>query len=180
MADDNENLTQSRSRLERFVTLFVRHDVEFLVIGGQAEILMGGARVTFDTDLCYHRSAENLERLASALAEVNPSLRGAPADLPFILDAKALAFGNNYTLTTDIGALDLLGWVEPIGDYNALLARAESHVVRQIPVRTIGLEDLIRIKQHINRPKDRDSLFQLVAIRAIRNEQRNEATDEHD
>jgi hypothetical protein len=180
MADDNESVAQSQSRLFRFASLLIRHDVEFLVIGGQAEILMGGARVTFDTDLCYHRTPENLERLASALAEINPSLRGAPADLPFKLDAKALAYGNNYTLVTDIGALDLLGWVEPIGDYNALLAGAENHFIREIPVRTIGLEDLIRIKQHINRAKDRDSLFQLVAIRAIRNEARDKTTDEHD
>jgi hypothetical protein len=180
MPDDNASLAEGQSRLFRFVTLLVRHSVEFLVIGGQAEILMGGARVTFDTDLCYHRTPENLERLASALAEVNPFLRGAPADLPFKLDAKALAFGNNYTLVTDIGALDLLGWVEPIGDYSALLAGAENHTIGHVAVRTIGLEDLIRIKQHINRPKDRDSLFQLVAIRAIRNEQRNKTTDEHD
>ena len=179
MPDDNENLAQSQSRLFRFVTLLSRHKVDFLVIGGQAEILMGGARVTFDTDLCYDRSPHNLERLASALAEINPSLRGAPAELPFKFDAQALAFGSNYTLVTDIGALDLLGWVEPIGDYNALQASAETHVVRQTPVRTIGLEDLIRIKEHINRPKDRDSLFQLIAIRAIRNEQRKKNTDDH-
>src|ERR1043165_6656100 len=147
MPDDNESVAQSQSRLYRFADLLLRHSVEFLVIGGQAEILMGGARVTFDTDLCYRRTPENLERLATALAEINPTLRGAPLDLPFKLDARALAFGNNYTLITDIGILDLLGWIEPIGDYNALLANSEEHVVRQLPLRTIGLEELIRVKQ---------------------------------
>src|SRR4051794_12383100 len=117
MADDSENSTTSQSRLEKIAALFLRHGVEFLVIGGQAEILMGGARVTFDTDLCYRRTPENLERLARAVAELNPSLRGAPVDLPFKLDAAALAFGNNYTLNTSLGPLDLLGWIEPLGEY---------------------------------------------------------------
>jgi hypothetical protein len=180
MADDNESMKQNQSRLEKIIALFDRHHVEFLVVGGQAEILMGGARVTFDTDLCYRRTTENLERLASALSEINPSLRGAPADLPFQLDARALAFGNNYTLNTDYGSLDLLGWVEPLGDYESLLTHAETYSVRGIPVQTIGLEDLIRVKQHIGRSKDRDSLLQLLAIRAIRNEQRDTATGDHD
>jgi hypothetical protein len=180
MADSNESETPSQSRLENIAALFVRHNVEFVVIDGQAEILMGGARVTFDTDLCYRRTAENLERLANALAEIRPSLRGAPADLPFKLDARALAFGNNYTLNTDFGPLDLLGWVEPIGNYESLIPNHETYSVRGIPVQTIGLEDLIRIKQHIGRSKDRDSLLQLLAIRALRNEQREASPDEHD
>jgi hypothetical protein len=42
----------------------------------------------------------NLARLAAALVELKPTLRGAPADLPLILDAQALAFESNYTLQT--------------------------------------------------------------------------------
>lgn len=80
---------------ERIVDLLVRHGVEFIVIGGQAEVLMGGARVTLDADLCYRRSQENLERLAVALRELKPTLRGAPPDLPFKIDAQLLALGNN-------------------------------------------------------------------------------------
>jgi hypothetical protein len=145
-----------------------KHDVDFLVIGGQAEALMGSPRVTYDTDLCYRRSPENLARLAAALREINPTLRGAPADLPFVLDSQALAFGNNYTLDTSIGPLDLLGWVEPLGGYEALLPACEVYRVGDFELRTIGLEDLIKIKQHIGRSKDRESLLQLLAIREIR------------
>ena len=32
----------------------------------------------------------------------------------------------------------------------------------------VGLDDLIRIKEHINRPKDRDSLMHLRAIKKLR------------
>ena len=164
MAADSDK----QSELRTVVELFAQHGVEFLVIGGRAEQLMGGARVTYDTDLCYKRSAENLERLAAALRQVRPTLRGAPPDLPFKIDARALALGSNFTFVTPFGSLDLLGWVEPIGDYDALAAHAESYSLGELTVRTISLADLIRVKEHIRRPKDRDSLFQLHAIKQIR------------
>jgi hypothetical protein len=171
MADDSANPETEQSDLERIAAILLHHKVEFLVVGGQAEVLMGSPRVTFDTDLCYLRSKENLERLADALKELNPTLRGAPADLPFKLDAQALAFGNNYTLNTSLGPLDLLGWVEPLGTYDSLIPRSETYTVGTATLRTIGLEDLIRIKQHLGRAKDRESLLQLMAIRSLRKQQ---------
>jgi predicted nucleotidyltransferase len=163
MADEQE-----KSDLNRIVELFQRHDVEFLVIGGQAETLFGSARVTFDVDLCYRRDAENLERLARALKELKPTLRGAPPDLPFQIDARSLALGANFTFDTNFGPLDLLGYVEPIGNYEALIAHAESYPIGSYTVRTISLDDLIRVKEHIRRTKDRDSLLQLQAIKRLR------------
>ena len=77
MADDSENRTPEPSDLAKIAEVLQRYQVEFLVIGGQAEILMGSPRVTFDTDLCYRRSQQNLERLADAIAELRPALRGA-------------------------------------------------------------------------------------------------------
>src|SRR5215218_4115452 len=88
------------TRLEHAAQLLTRHRVNFLVIGGQAEYLFGSPRVTYDVDLCYQRSGENLERLAAALRELKPTLRGAPPDVPVVLDARALALGNNYTFNT--------------------------------------------------------------------------------
>jgi hypothetical protein len=44
--------SESASQLRPFVELFRRHEVEFLVIGGQAESLMGSPRPTYDSDLC--------------------------------------------------------------------------------------------------------------------------------
>ena len=159
------------TRLERIARLFNAHGVRFIVIGGQAEYLMGSPRVTYDVDLCYERTKENLERLASALKELKPTLRGAPPDLPFIIDAGSLALGSNFTFNTAVGALDLLGWVEPLGDYEAIAKRATSVRVGDLDLLVIDLDDLIRIKQHIGRSKDRESLMQLLAIKRIRDEQ---------
>jgi len=158
-----------QSPLERFCALLAAHNVEFIVIGGQAEALMGSARVTYDVDFCYRRTADNLERLATALSTLALTLRGAPSDLKFRLDAQALALGQNYTFEVDGEyPLDFLGYLEPIGTYEDLLPHAETVSISGRPTQVIGLDDLIRIRRHINRPKDRESLLQLEAIKRLR------------
>jgi predicted nucleotidyltransferase len=159
-----------QTRLEQVISLFNRHGVKFIVIGGQAEYIFGSPRVTYDVDLCYERSPENLERLAQALTELNPKLRGVPEGVPFILDARTLTMGSNFTFITPFGDLDILGYVEPIGDYSELLQRAKAWQLGDHSVMVIDLDDLIRIKKHVDRPKDRDSLYQLLAIKRVREE----------
>jgi predicted nucleotidyltransferase len=158
-----------QSPLERFCAVLAEHGVEFIVVGGQAEALMGSPRVTYDVDLCYRRTSDNLERLATALGTLDLTLRGAPPDLKFRLDAQALALGQNYTFEVDGEyPLDLLGYLEPIGSYEDLLPHAETVSIGGRPTHVIGLEDLIRIKRYLGRPKDRGSLSQLEAIKRLR------------
>ncbi|MFG0284448.1 MAG: hypothetical protein ACF8R7_08515 [Phycisphaerales bacterium JB039] len=158
-------MSDAATPLEIFVETFHRHRVDFMIIGGQAALLHGSPNVTYDTDLCYRRTEENLQRLADALHELKPTLRGAPQDLPFRLDARSLALGANFTFETTQGPLDLLGWVEPIGTYDDLIDNAEFYDINGIPTATIALDDLIRIKQHIRRQKDVAALDELLAIR---------------
>lgn len=165
MGDDT-----AKSRFARIVRRLLDYGVEFLVIGGRAETLMGSARVTYDTDLCYRRTQENMEKLAAALAELKPSLRGAPPDLPFRLDAESLALGCNFTFRTTEGDLDLLGYVEPLGTYDDIAPRAESMQLGEITIQVASLDDLIHIKSHLGRSKDRESLMHLQAIKRIREE----------
>jgi hypothetical protein len=103
-------------KVERFLKELHRLDVEFVIIGGMAAVAHGSAYLTVDLDLCYSRQKENLEKLAQALAPFHPLLRGVPTDLPFSLDLSAFKSGLNFTLTTDLGDLDLLGEVAGLGD----------------------------------------------------------------
>ena len=165
---------ETQTNFDQIVDLLRARMVEFIVIGGQAENLLGSARVTYDTDLCYRRTKDNLERLADALRELRPTLRGAPPDLPFLLDGQSLALGSNFTFCTTAGDLDLLGFVEPLGGFDELIENAKTITYNKRPLNVISLDDLIRIKQHINRPKDRDSLMHLLAIKRVREEQARE------
>jgi hypothetical protein len=71
--------------------------VEFILIGGVAGNVHGSARATYDIDVLYRRSADNLARLVSALAPLEPYLRGAPPGLPFTFDVGTLRRGLNFT-----------------------------------------------------------------------------------
>src|SRR5213078_3529458 len=102
-----------------------RQGVAFVLIGGVAARLHGSPSLTGDLDLCYDRRPENLERLAEALRELGARLRGVDDDVPFLLDAKTLAAGSNFTFVTVAGALDVLGSPAGTRGYDELVANAE-------------------------------------------------------
>ena len=165
MADETD-----KSALEQIAAILQSHRVEFIVIGGQAELLHGSPRVTYDVDVCYHRSVDNLKRLVAALKQLQPSLRNAPADLPFRIDEQSLALGCNFTFTTRFGDFDLIGYLEPLGDYLAVSDRAIDMHVGRLDLRVIHIDDLIAIREHLGRPKDKLSLYQLQAIKKIQSD----------
>ena len=136
-----------------------------MIVGGLAVTIHGSAYVTFDFDLCYARDAEDFSRLARALQPLHPRLRGAPEDLPFRVDEETLKRGLNFTLTTDLGDIDLLGELSGIG--NCVAASAVSMPVelfgRTFAVLTI--DALITSKRAAGRPKDLQVLPELEALR---------------
>ena len=95
--------------------------VQFIVVGGAAATAHGAARLTFDLDIVYERSSENIHRLATVLRDAQPYLRGAPPGLPFLFDEATIRRGLNFTLTCKMGDLDLLGEILGGGGYGDLL-----------------------------------------------------------
>ena len=95
--------------------------VDTIVVGGLAATIHGAARLTQDVDFVYSREPRNLERLALALQPHSPYLRGAPRGLPFEWSTATIVRGLNFTLTTALGDIDLLGEITGGGDYQALL-----------------------------------------------------------
>jgi predicted nucleotidyltransferase len=138
--------------------------VEYILVGGAAATAHGSARLTQDVDVVYRRSAENLHRLVAALAPHAPYLRGAPPGLPFRWDSATLQRGLNFTLTTELGAIDLLGEITGGGRYEDLLSDCVTLKVFGIACQCLGLERLIRVKRAAGRPKDLEAVAELEAI----------------
>jgi predicted nucleotidyltransferase len=138
--------------------------VDFIVIGGAAATAHGAARLTLDLDVVYNRSPENMEQLAGALAPYAPYLRGMPPGLPFRLDRKTLSNGMNFTLTTSLGAIDLLGEITGGGNYDDLLPYTIELVLFGLSCRCLNLERLIYVKRAAGRPKDLEALSELEAL----------------
>jgi hypothetical protein len=147
------------------VKLLARHNVRYVLIGGLAAVTRGSPLVTLDIDVCYARDTANLEQLAAALIEVNATLRGADADLPFRLDAMTLAKGDTFTLTTDLGWIDIIGTPAGTTGYEDLAKTADIYEVYGTRLLVAGVEDLIRMKRAAGRPKDLLALEELGALR---------------
>src|SRR5689334_4394643 len=64
------------------INSFVRHDVEFLIVGGIAAQLWGATRQTNDLDFCVRWTPENLDRVGAALVELDAGLRIEGLDEP--------------------------------------------------------------------------------------------------
>jgi hypothetical protein len=139
-------------------------DVRFILVGGFAGTVLGSPRVTIDLDVVYSREPANLERLVTALAPVKPYLRGAPAGLPFVFDVATVSRGLNFTLSTTLGDLDLLGDIPGGGTYERLLQGSSELTVLGTTVRVVSLRQLIHLKRAAGRPKDLESIAELELL----------------
>jgi hypothetical protein len=151
-----------------------RHRVEHVVVGGIAAISHGSPLPTEDLDITPDPAAENLARLASALAELGARLRvtgTGPVDLPF--DGRLLGQAEVWNLTTRGGDLHIV--FRPPGTGGFADLRRDAVVVDLAddarPL-VASLADVIRSKEASNRAKDRAQLpalrQTLEAIRARR------------
>ncbi len=150
----------------RLLRVLLDDAVEFILVGGVAGVLHGAARATYDVDVVYRRSPDNLSRLVEALAPHGPYLRGAPSGLPFSFDVETLRRGLNFTLTTALGDIDLLGDVTGGGRYEDLLAHSQPIPLLGTTCQCVTLEGLIRLKRAAGRPKDIEAIAELEALRA--------------
>ncbi|MBW2543362.1 MAG: hypothetical protein JRF15_14845 [Deltaproteobacteria bacterium] len=138
--------------------------VQFIIVGGAAATAHGAARLTQDLDIVYSRRPENLANLVAALAHHEPYLRGAPPDLPFTLDVETLQNGLNFTLTSKLGDIDLLGEIVGGGGYEQLVSDSIEIELFGIRCLCLGLEKLIQVKRAAGRPKDFEVLAELESI----------------
>ena len=144
------------------------NNVKFIVVGGMAAIAQGSAHLTADIDICYDRDKENLESLVKALTPFHPYLRGAPRDLPFIFDARTLKAGLNFTFSTDVGDIDIIGELSGIGYYDEVIKLSEETEIYNQKCYVLTLEGLTQNKKAVARKKDLELLTELEALREIR------------
>jgi hypothetical protein len=157
-------MTQEESQFGNLLQVLARSGAKFIVIGGLAGVAHGSARATFDLDVVYARDPDDLSRLVAALAPYQPYLRGAPPGLPFLWDQRTIQNGLNFTLTTTLGDLDILGEVVGGGDYYQLLPFAEELQLFGVECRCVTLEKLIQLKRAAGRTKDLDAIAELQAL----------------
>ncbi len=153
---------------EKIVRLFSEAGIECVIVGGLAATVHGSARLTQDVDFVYARNRTNIGRLVAALQPCSPYLRGAPPGLPFDWSEATIERGRNFTLTTTLGDIDLLGEITGGGDYDALAPHSMEVEIFGCRCRCLDLPGLIRAKRAAGRPKDLETLAELETLLAER------------
>jgi predicted nucleotidyltransferase len=145
--------------------LLSQSNVEYVIVGGIAIRSHGGNYITEDLDICYSRTRENLKKLADVLGPLNPRPRGIPETLPFVFDWSTLQHGTNFTFTTSLGDVDLLGEVKGLGGYDDLIKDSITVDLDGFPTHILSIPSLIIAKEAAARPKDEAGLKVLYALR---------------
>jgi hypothetical protein len=146
--------------------------VDFVVIGGVAGGAHGSAYPTYDLDVAYSSDPANLERLAGLLKDLGATLRGAPADVPFLLDAETPGRGGNFTFQTRHGPLDLFAYPEGAAPYERIRADAKTIDIAGRAISIASLDHLIAMKEAADRPKER---LMSLEYRVLSDEQRSQS-----
>ncbi|MCX5644538.1 MAG: nucleotidyltransferase [Phycisphaerae bacterium] len=150
---------------ENLLARLIEHQVEFVLVGGFAATAHGSTLLTVDVDICMRFSTDNLLGLQEAVAELHPVHRMTPRRLPLRLTPETCQDLKNLYLDTDFGQLDCLGMIQGVGDFERV---KEQSVEVSLPggiCRILSLDALIRSKEAMGRPRDRESVLQLKAIR---------------
>jgi hypothetical protein len=142
------------------LAVLARHRVQCVVIGNYAGMLAGADVSTQDVDITPSTAPENLERLASALAELKAGIRveGEPL-VPLPADARLLASAEIWNLTTRHGDLDITTRPSGTSGYEDLNRAARATPIGDgLQISVAALEDVIRSKTAAGRAKDQQAL----------------------
>ena len=171
-----QDVKQPMTDFETLIGILVNQHVEFIIVGGVAATAHGSSKLTQDLDIVYCRSTENIDRLTTALEPHKPYLRGAPPGLPFRFNRETVQRGLNFTLMTDVGALDVFGEITGGGGYNDLLPHSINLKLFGFTCYCLDLKRLIEVKRAAGRPRD---LEVVAELEALAEEQQLNTQDDH-
>jgi hypothetical protein len=156
--------------LPRILEVLHRNKVAYILIGGLAAVYHGSPFPTEDADITPEMDRRNLDKLATALRELNArvSTDSVPSGLPFRCDGEALSAAQTWNLTTDAGDLDVTFTPSGTRGYRDLSRDAARVELYGVNVLIASLRDVIRSKQAANQPKDQRMLPTLREILAQR------------
>jgi hypothetical protein len=138
---------------ERILRVLAEHGVEYVLIGGLAVQTHGHVRTTNDADLIPAPSPANLERLASALRDLDARVLN-PGHEDTTVDAAMLPRSTIWQFATRDGGVDVMHEVPGGSPYPELSERALRVRLGDIDVPVVDLDDLIRMKLARGRPVD--------------------------
>lgn len=157
-----------RSNFFDLLERLVKANVEFVIVGGFAGVVHGCTYVTQDIDICCDFLPANLLRLQKALSILHPVHRMTPNRQKLELTEENCLQYKNLYLDTDIGQLDCMSFIGGLGDYQKLKQASELIEFENMKLRVLTLDALIRARKAMNRPRDKEAILQLEAIKKLK------------
>jgi len=156
---------------ERILRTLASHSVDYLLIGGLAALAHGSSMATADADLLPRLDDDNLERLLDVLQELDAKILLAPdrmameAGEPWEVTElrrgpQGLKSADDWHFSTIAGPVDVVLTAAGVGTY----ADHEQPDVREafnVTVPVASLQDVLRSKRALDRPKDREVIREL-------------------
>jgi len=149
--------------ITEFLFLLDRHKVKYLIVGGEAVIYYGHARLTGDIDLFYLKEEENVENLFAVLLEFwNGNIPGVKNADELFVEGMIFQFG------VPPNRIDLMNKIENVSFVSAWDSKKDvsiEHNNTRFKIHYIGLNTLIKNKEAVNRNRDKDDLKFLKSIK---------------
>lgn len=155
-----------QNNLKALLEQLLKHEVDFVLAGGLACVVHGSPLVTQDIDICVTIDDKQVAKLREALKDLSPKHRMNPNHKPSFMDYPISLDGvNNIYLETDLGVLDIMSELPPVGNFEAVKSNAIEISLFGHRCFVAGIDDLIRIKETMKRPKDKETLRILKEIK---------------
>ena len=131
-----------------FLKAFNNNEVDYILLGGYAVILHGYSRTTGDMDLFVRRTKKNYEKIIAAFHEF-----GMP-----IFDMTEENFLNNddvdvFSFGVPPVCIDIMTSARVL-KFEEAYKNSTVHQIDNLEIRVVHINDLIRQKKAVNRPKD--------------------------
>lgn len=138
----------------------LKANIEFILVGGLAAVVQGAPVTTMDVDIVHDRSAENISKLIAYLESVDAAYR-RPDDRVIVPNEKDISGMGHHLLTTRLGPLDVLAFVEGRRQYEDLIDFADEIEFRGRILKVLNLKTLVDLKKASNHPEDKQRLLVL-------------------
>jgi predicted nucleotidyltransferase len=148
--------------VQEFIRALGDHDVRYVIVGGEAVIFHGHARLTNGIDFFYEPTVENAEKLWDALDEY------WAGDMPGLKSAEGLLIiGATVQYGVPPNQIVLYNSLTNMSFDEAWDAKVEENIRvrgKKYPIYFVGLEDLIKNKNALKRDIDKEDLKYLNAL----------------
>ncbi len=148
--------------VSEFLSVLSSREVRYVIVGGEAVIYYGHARLTGDIDIFYEGSEENVSRLYAALSQFWLN------DIPGMANKDELMQdGMIFQFGVPPNRIDLINEIEGVRFKEAWENRVDERFSFQgmeVPIYYIGLDELVKNKKALGRHKDIDDLEFLTKV----------------